>query len=170
MNELAENKEEVIKWYLHIQAHGKSGLNGPEYCRQNGLKYKDFSNKSFRINYKKNRPEQYAECVDMVNKFEESGLTRCQFSIKYKVSKSVLSETITHLRCKEIIEEYLSKEEPMKLIQITPKIVPCKQPEPEVVEKQNDIEIQITKGVKVSISPNIDSMKIIKIIELLKDL
>jgi hypothetical protein len=44
------------------------------------------------------------------------------------------------------------------------------EPEHEVVEKQNDIEIIISKGVKVSISPNIDSMKIIKIIELLKDL
>jgi hypothetical protein len=40
----------------------------------------------------------------------------------------------------------------------------------EVIEPQNDIEIIISKGVKVSVSPNIDSMKIIKIIELLKDL
>src|SRR5207247_396248 len=41
---------------------------------------------------------------------------------------------------------------------------------PEVVEPRNDIELNITKGVKVIVSPNIDSIKIIKIIDLLKDL
>ena len=40
----------------------------------------------------------------------------------------------------------------------------------DVIEAQNDIEIAITKGVRVLISPSLDSMKIIKIIELLKDL
>jgi hypothetical protein len=48
--------------------------------------------------------------------------------------------------------------------------VPDFPPPQEVLEKQNDIEITITKGVKVCIAPGIDSMKIIKIIELLKDL
>lgn len=42
--------------------------------------------------------------------------------------------------------------------------------EPEVMEEQNDLEIMIKKGVKVSIAPNIDATKIIKIIEFLKDL
>lgn len=43
-------------------------------------------------------------------------------------------------------------------------------PEPEVLSPKNDIELQISKGVRVLISPELDSMKIIKIIELLKDL
>jgi len=41
---------------------------------------------------------------------------------------------------------------------------------PEIIESKNDIEINIAKGVKVSIAPNIEPLKIIKIIELLKDL
>jgi hypothetical protein len=40
----------------------------------------------------------------------------------------------------------------------------------EVIEPQNDLEIIIGKGVKVSIAPNIDTMKVVKIIEFLKDL
>ena len=40
----------------------------------------------------------------------------------------------------------------------------------EVVEKQNDIELIISKGVKVVVSPNVGTEKLIKIIELLKDL
>lgn len=64
--------------------------------------------------------------------------------------------------------------EPMHFLQMpslqgaTPR--PPMQPEHEVMPKQNDIEITITQGVKVSISPGVDSMKIIKIIELLKEL
>lgn len=64
----------------------------------------------------------------------------------------------------------------MKFVQITrekdsvSEFSTLKEPQEEFVEKQNDIELIITKGVKVIISPNIDSMKIIKIIELLKDL
>lgn len=49
-------------------------------------------------------------------------------------------------------------------------IIPEAPPEPEVIAPQNDIELIITKGVRVLISPSLDSMKIIKIIELLKDL
>lgn len=40
----------------------------------------------------------------------------------------------------------------------------------EVVEAKNDIEIVISKGVKVILSPSIESQTIIKIIELLKDI
>ncbi len=43
-------------------------------------------------------------------------------------------------------------------------------PHQELLEKRNDIELTITKGIKVTISPNIESEKIIKIIDLLKDL
>jgi len=43
-------------------------------------------------------------------------------------------------------------------------------PQAEVIEPRNDIELSIAQGIKVLVSPNIDSMKIIKIIELLKDL
>ena len=43
-------------------------------------------------------------------------------------------------------------------------------PTPLHVESKNDIEIVINKGVRVLISPNIEPMQMIKIIELLKDL
>ena len=40
----------------------------------------------------------------------------------------------------------------------------------EVIAPQNEVEIIIAQGVKVSIAPNIDTMKVVKIIEFLKDL
>ena len=45
-----------------------------------------------------------------------------------------------------------------------------KQQETQVFEAQNDLELIISKGVRVIVSPQIDNLKLIKIIELLKDL
>lgn len=47
---------------------------------------------------------------------------------------------------------------------------PSAAPEAEIVEEQNSIELFISKGVKVSVSPEVPAEKIIKIIQLLKDL
>lgn len=65
------------------------------------------------------------------------------------------------------------EENPMTFYQVPTSnlpFIPSTSHSGEIIEKQNDIEITISQGVKVSIAPNIDSMKIIKIIELLKDL
>lgn len=85
---------------------------------------------------------------------------------------------MAHLNCTEQLSKLKNSQvdSPMKFVQITrekdsvSEFSTLKEPQEEFVEKQNDIELIITKGVKVIISPNIDSMKIIKIIELLKDL
>ena len=41
---------------------------------------------------------------------------------------------------------------------------------PVIEPKQNDIELIVSKGIRVIVSPSIDSLKIVKIIELLKDI
>ena len=82
----------------------------------------------------------------------------------------------THLRYLEVINRIklnLDKSPPVneemtfrQVISSSPVVIP----EPEVIQAKNDIELTITKGVRVICSPNLDSMKLIKIIELLKDL
>ena len=42
--------------------------------------------------------------------------------------------------------------------------------EPEVLRKQNDIELTISVGVKVVVAPEVGADKLVRIIELLKDL
>lgn len=51
-----------------------------------------------------------------------------------------------------------------------PEFIPITPPVAEVIEEQNHVELTITKGVKVILSPEFPAIKIIKIIELLKDL
>lgn len=161
--------EEIWYWYEKIKEFHDSGMAQKEYCDNYQVDYKKFCNLRYRIEYKKlSHPELYAKMVPIARKYMQSGATASKFAKAHEVEVRLLSEFVTHLSYLDIIDRLKSeKESKMKFVQIQHN-APIQQHE--VLEKQNDLEIIITKGVKVSISPNIDSMKIIKIIELLKDL
>ncbi len=174
---IKKDHDEIWYWYQKIQEFHELGLAQKEYCDAHEVDYKKFCNMYYRIDYKRTRdPELYAKLVATTRKYIASGAPASKFARANDIHPRILSECVTHLGYLDIIESMRqSKEEkPMQFIQV-PTVQgalarPNMEPEHEVVEKQNDIEIIISKGVKVSISPNIDSMKIIKIIELLKDL
>ncbi len=174
---IKKDYEEIWIWHKHIEAYHASGMGQKEFCDAYNVEYKRFCNMRYRIDYKRDSdPDLYRKLTGIARKYMESGLPSSKFAKDNGVDIRKLSEAVTHLGYIDIIEKMkIEKEEaPMKFVQIPS--VGGSQPRPpmvqesEVLEKQNDIEIIITKGVKVSISPNIDSMKIIKIIELLKDL
>lgn len=172
--------EEIWYWYEKIEDYRKSGLPATLYCRSNNLDSKKFNNMRITIEYiKYSKPKIYEEYLPAARKYLESGGDINLICAEYNVDKYHLGNMTTHLRYLEVIEKMKkvkgeTESKPMSFIQVPPKSsvkVYTETPvEPEVVEKQNELEIMITKGVKVSISPNIHSMKIIKIIELLKDL
>ena len=64
------------------------------------------------------------------------------------------------------IMNFITKTDEINLPMPTPEVMQ----EAEVIEERNNIELTITKGVKVILSPEFETVKIIKIIELLKDL
>ncbi len=151
-----------------------------EYCSMHNINYTKFCNMFYRLEYKsKNNPELYAQLVPLAREYKNSGKVISVFAKEHKISKQHLQEMCTHLRYLDAVEEMKHKEPskmtffeiPIKSYADVPPL-PAQLPAPtaDIIEPQNDIEITITKGVKVCISPNIDSMKIIKIIELLKDL
>lgn len=176
---IKKDHDEIWYWHKKIQEFHESGMKQKEYCDHYEVDYKKFCNMLYRIDYKKNtHPDLYADHVPIARKYMKSGIPASKFAKENGIDIRILSEMVTHLGYRDIIEKYKEKEEsePMKFIQVPP-VQPrppagYREPmaESEVLEKQNDLEIIIAKGVKVSISPNIDSMKIIKIIELLKDL
>ena len=49
-------------------------------------------------------------------------------------------------------------------------IIQSAEPKQEVLKEKNDVELIISKGVKVVVSPEVGADKLIRIIELLKDL
>ena len=157
-------------WYETMEKFEDSGMTQKEFCNKYKIDYKAFCNLRYRMIYKRDtNPELYAKLYSIGRKYMKSGDLPSKFAKDHEIGIRLLSEISTHIGYLDLIAEIKAEKEasPMKFVQI-------QHQEPlqhaEVMEKQNDIEIIITKGVKVSISPNIDSMKIIKIIELLKDL
>jgi hypothetical protein len=149
----------------------------------------------FRIVYISNtEPETYKKWVDYAIAYKKSSDSLENFCKIHNIPSKKLSFVGTHLNYLDIIEKMKKKMLPKESVPSEMSFVeiPCgaiKQPLiqppsliaevhgykvvseiPEVIESKNDIEITINKGVKVIIAPNIDPLKIIKIIELLKDL
>lgn len=159
-----------------MQDYQKSGVIQTQFCKANNIDYKVFCNMRFRIIYKRDsEPELYKKLMSLGREYMALGYSKgaAEYAQKHKVNPRHLSEVATHIGYLDMIEELRAEKEPapMKFVQVQHQgNLQAPVQEPEIVEKQNDLEIIIAKGVKVSIAPNIDSMKIIKIIELLKDL
>lgn len=181
-----QENEDLWFWYKHIEAWQQTELPAIEYCRAYDLDYRIFAAMRYKMIYRReNNPEQYAKFVALGREYQSSPLSREKFCKHSGISNRTLTDIVLHLNTLDRIEELkkLKEQEPMNFIQV-PKTIskpniykkpqeiePVQVPQhAEVIEAQNDLEIIISKGVKVSISPNIDTMKVIKIIELLKDL
>lgn len=178
---IKRDKEEIWYWHGIMEQFETSGMAQKEYCDQYEVDYKKFCNMRYRMVYKRDtNPELYKKLLPLGRKYIASGIPASKFAKENDIEVRILSQIGTHIGYLDLIEEIKREKqpEPMKFIQVNPgqKVtVPdpthmFPPPEHEVLEKQNDLEIIISKGVKVSIAPNIDSRKIIKIIELLKDL
>lgn len=177
---IKKDHDEIWYWYQKIQEFHESGMEPKEYCDSYEVDYKKFTNMKYRIDFKKfTDTALYEESLPIARKYLASGDSAYKFAKANSIDINLLGQMSTHLRYIDIIERMKqaieSKEEKkMSFIQVPPNssvtFPIITEQEHEVVEKQNDIEIIINKGVKVIISPNIESMKIIKIIEFLKDL
>ncbi len=168
---IKRSNEEVWLWYNHILEQEASGINGKQWCERNSVDYKTFCNYTWRINWKsKTDREMYDRIAPLAREYLNSGKPMSKFCREHKADIKLLTQCATHLNYVDLIDRLKAKKEPQSMNFIQVPAVQARVQEPELVEKQNDIEITITKGVRVSIAPNIDPMKIIKIIELLKDL
>lgn len=172
--------EDIYLWYGYITDSRKKNISGKRYCDENHLNYKKFCNMKQRFEYKKfSNPKSYEKLHVAATESIKNGIKNGDVKSicsKYDIEASHLSEMRTHLRYLEVINRIklnLDKSPPVneemtfrQVISSSPVVIP----EPEVIQAKNDIELTITKGVRVICSPNLDSMKLIKIIELLKDL
>lgn len=177
---MSTTSDDVI-WnaYLIVSDFNESVLRPSSYARLNNIDYGFLTNICYRVNYKKfSDLVSYKKMCSLAREYLTSKLLLSEFCNLNSCSKNQLSPAITHINYLDAIERMkLEKghKEEMNFIKVPQKKLAVQQEievahEAEIMEEQNDIEIVIKKGVKVSISSNIDSTKIIKIIELLKDL
>jgi hypothetical protein len=165
--------EYIWEWYQHFEKAKRENLNHSQYCKEYNLKLSEARTMSWRIIFRRNNKTMYARLLQLAKEFEKSNVSMAEFCRQNALSTHQLSETFAHLRHLEVIERLSKKEieskSEMKFIAIQPQpITLCS--EPEVLPKKNDIEITISQGIKVIIAPEVPSEKLIRIIELLKDL
>ncbi len=178
---LGDIDEAAIEWWTRFEECKQLNISGRQYCTLHNLNYNQWTNYRYRIYFiEYSDPENYQLYTKAAKEYMESDEKLSVFCARYNLVPRNISEAATHLRYLKVIEDHKRNlgvpNEAMNFFKVPTIIKPSQpevnqsEPEQEVLEKQNDIEIIINKGVKVSIAPNIDSMKIIKIIELLKDL
>ena len=189
--------DEIWETYLWMKKFEEYNGSKKQFCNENGIPYLSFINVLYRINNcRYTHPERYIKLMNIGKLYlsRKGGITAKEIASMHNIEKASLTEIITHMRYLSVIEERLKKQErnkEIKFIAVEPikasdsngqmgenSVVASKinesidfvhQPA-EVIINRNDIEITISKGIKVSIAPDIDSTKIIKIIDLLKDL
>lgn len=166
-------REDIWKWHLIMEDYLESGLTQADYCKRNDIIYRDFTNMYYRIVFKsRGNPEEHKRLIPIARECMRAGVAVATYAKKVGEDRIILNSAVMHLRCLDTIKEMKAEkteEKPeMKFIAVNPERNVSAQAE--VIEPQNDIELTISKGIKVSIAPNIDSMKIVRIIELLKDL
>lgn len=178
--------DELWKWYCVLMEWKELGASKPTvFCRQHNIDITRFQAMKSRIfSLELTNPDIYAKRIELSKKYKGSAMSMLSFCKMYDANHITLVDFLTHLEYKASIERlkqtreriYLGEgaPEPMNFVSLKPSAIPPVQSVPiqsaEVIECQNDIELTITKGVRVLISPELDSTKIIKIIELLKDL
>ena len=173
--ELLMPDDEIWDWYEKCEKQDELRLKPTAFCQKFDIDYKRYSNMRYRIMFKsRNDEKRYAELMKMVDKFEQGFMGKSAFVKEHKLPYSEFAAALTHARYLRAInrmkkEREAPKESPMEFIEMQlPATVP--QQELEVIEPQNDLEIIISKGVKVCIAPNVDTMKVVKIIEFMKEL
>lgn len=180
---IRESDETILFWYNEIQKMNEGNLKPSFYCKVHNLSFAKMLKMINRIEYtSKKKPEEYNELLLKGHEFIKSKKTAKSFSKSSGLSMQVIKDISLHIKYNKIIDEMKNKkliDEPKQMLftqvpivkpeilhkEATPQLV-----EPDVIEAKNDIELIISKGVRVIASPQLDPMKIIKIIELLKDL
>lgn len=173
------NLEDLRKWHLIMKDFHQSGLQPKKFCNSRDIDYKCFNNKLYNFNYHNVLDaEEYEILLYHAQIFRKSGIKRQEFCLKYNIDFRKFKRFLTHINCRQLIAEMKldQEDESLQFIKLPNENLTPINP---VVEfniagtcdtSQNDIEITIAQGVKVIVSPTIDSTTIIKIIDLLKDL
>ena len=184
-NSINLDSEEIWKWYTIVTYCINTRQVESKYCQDNGLNYSTYvSRKRIILSHKYTKPNQYEKDVNFYNEFKKTDMSCVDFCNRddCKISgfnANRLSHIINHIKVIEIIEKFkregrlVEQEDPMNFLPVKPKvnrIVPNQEISHSFESAQNEIELKIKEGIRVIISSNVESRKIIKIIELLKDL
>lgn len=183
--EARHTDEFIWEWYQRFEHMKEIGMGQPEYCKKNNISLTLCRAMSWKIIFRSRSGNSYKKLMELAKAYNPEEMTKVEYAQLHKISKCQLNETMAHIRALEAIErmknKLASESNEMKFIAVNPtgtwsnkapapKLPHLPYQEPEVVPKQNDVELIISKGVKVVVAPEVGADKLIRIIELLKDL
>jgi hypothetical protein len=170
----------IFEWHKILEKFNSSGMHAKQFCKENSINYEKFYRMKLRLEHKRyTDPDLYEKLVKLGRSYLTSGIPAGVFSKNHNINILDLSSISTHLRYLDAVQEMKEKGNTgsMRLIEIPivpftkgGRSEPIEPTEPEVIKKQNSVELTITKGVKVVVSPEVGADKLLRIIELLKDL
>jgi hypothetical protein len=173
------NDDEIIYLYLKLKEWENSELTQRKFCAKNNINYIRFNNFKYTIRMTKKLTSDFIKKMEPALSNHKNGLSLNKCAKKWKVNRTDLANYIRHTYYHQLINEYENKSKvdrdgvSMNFIQVSNKEIAHQEthePEQQIIKEQNDLEIIISKGIKVKVSPNIEPIKIIKIIELLRDI
>lgn len=189
------NEESVLQYVNYALDAQKKGLSATKYSIKYNVDYKKLSNTHYRLFWTKigkpeerNEREMYVEYAKIYLELKNSSISK--FVRDESLDRNKFNVAVQHVQYwniankhnlqkndNEIKEEIIKNPnniEPMRFISIKEdeKIVlqSIKEPEQELIKKKNEIELNISKGIKVIVDSDVNTETMIRIIELLKDL
>lgn len=178
-------EETVIFLYEKVEEFNQSELSEKEFCNRHNLSFSTFKNFKYILNFDKRINKLKEKYDHYLEEAKREGCSIRGIAAKYNLNKTEIGLYNIYLKYKKIIANYLNSkntiEQPMSFVKVKAQEpiathemnhhpIQIQSKEPELMEKQNDLELIISKGIKVIVSPEIDSMKLIKIIELLRNI
>jgi hypothetical protein len=178
--------DEIKFWYDHYVNQIKTKKSKVTYCFQHNLDVKKFNNWGLRFNpwISKFKDHKSRE-LELYDLYKSTNAPRKYFCTKHNIAmhrltlvgtyheylnrlKIILAESKNQVTIPEITFKPYIPSENHNIPSINE--IKIMANETEIVPKSNDIELTITKGVKVILLPEFPSEKIIKVIEFLKEL
>lgn len=174
---------EIKFWYDMVVKYQGSSMPFEYFCKKEGINYKTLKNWMYRMNpwtmKFKDKKEEEIQLAELCIAEEQNHESFCKYN---KMDIRRLKRVITYINYMKKInvnynEQKESKEENpvIKSLEPTEKTMKFVEVEPdpvhqELITPKNDLELIISKGVKVSVSSEISSEKLITIIEFLRNL
>ncbi|SRR5258707_13827862 len=169
------DKKDIIKWNEILTDWQKSTLTKNDYCKQNKLNIVKFKRRYSWILEMKDNPGLIEKYLPYIEEHERSGLNIKKFTKLKGISEYNFTNVKNHIQCMEFLKEESNNK--MSFIQVPAFSASALKPVDQVQEIKSiieinkpPIEISFNHDIKVTLPNNIHTEKLVKIIELLKDL
>lgn len=169
--------EDVMYWYKMVMQFKKEKTKPFLFCKKYSLDKLVFDRRRRNVLYEETIGSKlYNEELSHYNEQQKSGLAQKAYCAKFNKARYYLHEISAHMSFMERVNLLLNEDnvdEPMSFIK-APAVIPVQQTQPipqqELIAKKNSIEISISEGIRVLVDEGVCSTKILKIIDLLRDI